>query len=105
MKKYVEGFPDPGPLPERPGEQPRGHDYAGDAWRDWNRKTNEFNAHLVKLRKHRVATAVDALNEKWRNNDYSLDPADTISQTMGVMFLEGSMDDTPKDMLSMIFGR
>lgn len=101
---FVEKHPDPGPMPPDPGDAP---DFKTERekWNQWQQGANAYNMHLMKVRKHRLALSVDALSEKMSKQDGKLEPADSICQTLAIMFLEGTIRSRdPSNVLENLLG-
>jgi hypothetical protein len=81
---YVEQHPDPGPLPERPGKVP---DIKDEKRKDWNKSAREYIDAVTKMRKHKIALAIDGLLKKSEKQD-GLEAADNICMIIGIMVLE-----------------
>jgi hypothetical protein len=99
---FAEKYPDPGPMPPDPGPDPGMRDK--DSWRIWNESAHQYNRMLMKVRKHRIALAVDKLSARNAMQD-GLEAADSICLTVGVMVLEDTFKQhDPLNPLAAIFG-
>lgn len=84
-------FPHPGPSPEKP-EPKVFPDEAVYKYNDWVRA----------MRKHNIAKAVDVLMAGEASKP--LNAVETITLTVGVMLLDGSLPDRDNSLLGMFLG-